>query len=210
MSNSFSSANRISTASMESMPSCWNSLSMVTVSRGMRLEVAITFSTRWISSSDIEVGLPFRICSPGPAAWEPGAGRPPRSRRYPASREARVRREGRGWRRLTQLPPCARPPHLPSDSNHSRLRSTSRRSVAVVCCARAQPEPAHTEGSAEPGRPHAGVRSMASCARRSSPSMPRGERETNTDGCSCDCRSRGRAPPPARAIAGSRSTLAPH
>ena len=46
MSNSFSSAKRISTASMESMPSCWKSLSIVTVSRGIRLEVAITFRTR--------------------------------------------------------------------------------------------------------------------------------------------------------------------
>ena len=43
MSNSFSSANRISTASMESMPNCSKSLSIVTVSRGMRLDVAITF-----------------------------------------------------------------------------------------------------------------------------------------------------------------------
>ena len=40
---------------------------MVTVSRGMRLEVAITFVTRWINSSDIIVGQPFQICSPGPA-----------------------------------------------------------------------------------------------------------------------------------------------
>ena len=29
------------------------------------------------------------------------------------------------------MPPCVRPPHLPFDSNHSRLRSTSRRSVAI-------------------------------------------------------------------------------
>ena len=46
MSNSFSRAKRISTASMESIPNCWNSLSMVTVSRGIRLEVAIVFRTR--------------------------------------------------------------------------------------------------------------------------------------------------------------------
>jgi len=64
--------------------------------KGMRLEVAITFSTRWINSSDIAIGLPFQTCSPGPATWEPGAGRLPRSRRYPAWRKARVRREDTG------------------------------------------------------------------------------------------------------------------
>src|SRR5262249_28202073 len=53
MSNSFSSAKRISTASMESIPSSWNWLSMVTVSGGMRLEVAIVFRTRCVMSSDI-------------------------------------------------------------------------------------------------------------------------------------------------------------
>src|SRR6516162_7754232 len=53
MSNSFSKANRISTASMESIPNCWSSLSMVTCSIGIRFEVAIVFRTRCVNSSDI-------------------------------------------------------------------------------------------------------------------------------------------------------------
>ena len=47
MLNSFSRAKRISTPSMESMPSSSKELSMVTFSRGRRLTVAITFRTRW-------------------------------------------------------------------------------------------------------------------------------------------------------------------
>ena len=56
ISNSFSRANRISTASMESMPSSSKALSTVTRSSGMRLEVAITLRTLSISSSDIISG----------------------------------------------------------------------------------------------------------------------------------------------------------
>src|SRR5581483_1096761 len=60
ISNSFSRAKRISTASIESIPNCWNSLSIVTCSRGIRLEVAMLLRTRCVSSSDISVGLWFR------------------------------------------------------------------------------------------------------------------------------------------------------
>ena len=109
------------------------------------------------------------------------------------------------------MPPCARPPLPPVDSNHSRLQSTSPRPIGAARCAAAQSEPARrrrergTRRGAHrsaprwsPARAAARFRCRAASAK------------TGRGGCSCDCRSRGPAAATARAISGRRSTLAPH
>jgi len=72
--DSFSRAKRISTASMNRSPTAGIALDRDRW-KGDRLEVAITFSTRWINSSDIASALRFKLVARSSNMGKPGAGR---------------------------------------------------------------------------------------------------------------------------------------